>query len=104
MNAEQLIARIKASPDLAASFCHENRPICPCCVQCIVAITDQKEVETVINIITQCESHANEVKAKICELTRELQKDLDQTNERSRKAVHSLYEFFNSSFKPAAAS
>ena len=102
MDAEQLIAKIKTSPDLAAHFRHENHLICPCCVQCIVAIKDQKEVKTVINTITQCESHANEVKVKIRELTHELQADLDLTNERSRQAVHGLYEFFNSSFKPSA--
>jgi hypothetical protein len=95
MTAEQLVAQIKASPVLAQYFRGEDHAICPCCVKRAVEIPDQQEVEMVIRTIVECGAHADEVKAKIREVTRELQQDLDQTMEKWRKAEHRLCEMRN---------
>lgn len=98
MNAEELVDKIRKSPALAKNFQNWTLEldICPCCVRKIIEFPDQKAVETMIDTIVQCELHAEEVQIKIQHATRELKKDLKQTHEESRRAIHSLYEIFNS--------
>jgi len=97
MNAEQLVAKIEASPALAVHFQRSDtgNGICPCCVERVLKIQDQDEVEFILDAIVECAESNEKIKAEIDTATRELRTRLDNNMKTWRQLEHRLYELRN---------